>query len=112
MKEKDNKILQKIIGYIDEIIQYATGLNFNSFFKDRKTTSACAFGILQIGELAKELSDDVQVKDPNIPWKGIRGMRNRIVHDYENVDFVVLWDTVSTSLPELKEQLTKLLENQ
>ena len=65
---------------------------------------------MQIGELAKELSDDIQNQNPALPWKGIRGMRNRIENDYKSVDYKVLWDTVQTSLPELKVQLTELLK--
>ena len=110
MKDKDIRILNKILTYIDEIESFSSGLDSEVFMQDRKTTSACAFGILQIGELAKELSDDIQNRNPAIPWKGIRGMRNRIAHDYESVDYSILWDTVQTSLPELKIQLTELLK--
>ena len=110
MKNKDILILQKIVEYIDDISQYSANLNYDSFLQDKKSIAACAFGILQIGELAKELSDNIQIQNPTIPWNGIRGMRNRIVHDYKNTDLVVLWDTVETSLPKLKNQLTVLLE--
>ena len=47
----------------------------------------------------------------NIPWNSIRGMRNRIVHDYENVDLSVLWGTIKESLPELKEKLADVILN-
>jgi len=110
MKNKDNIILQKILEYIDDISQYAFGLDHDSFLQDKKSMSACAFSILQIGELAKELSDDIQSQNPTIQWKGIRGMRNRIAHDYKNIDSTVLWDTIETSLPELKNQLIELLK--
>jgi len=109
MNDKDKIILQKIIGYIDDIIQYSLGFDSTSFLQDKKTMSACAFGILQIGELSKELSDEVQDQNPIIPWKSIRGMRNRIAHDYVNIDSMVLWDTVKTDLPKLKSQLIELL---
>jgi len=64
---------------------------------------------MQIGELAKELSDDIHNQSPSIPWNAIKGMRNRIVHGYESVDSIVLWDTVETSLPKLRTQLMELL---
>ena len=48
----------------------------------------------------------------NIPWKSIRGMRNRIVHDYENIDLSVLWGTIKESLPELKDELKDIIFNQ
>ena len=71
--------------------------------------TACAFSVSQIGELAKEISEDVQNKYKEIPWSAIKGMRNRIVHDYENVDLSVLWGTIHKSLPELKLKLEKIL---
>jgi uncharacterized protein with HEPN domain len=111
MKEKDKIILKKIVGYIDDVAQYVSKLDFDSFLADKKTIFACAFVVSQIGELVNEVSEDIQHANSAIPWKSIKGMRNKIVHDYENVDFVVLWGTIETSLPELRKQLNKLIEN-
>ena len=44
-----------------------------------------------------------------IPWKSIKGMENKIVHDYDNVDLSVLWSTIKVSLPELKKELSKII---
>ena len=110
MKERDKIVLKKIVGYIDDVAQYVSGLDSEAFLKDKKTISACAFAVSQIGELANEVSEDVQRANANIPWKSIKGMRNKIVHNYENIDLSVLWGTIATSLPELKKQLNELIE--
>jgi len=102
MTSKDRIILQKISGCIDDVAQYVHGLPFEQFMTDKKTISACAFTVSQIGELAKDISLSTQEEYSHIPWKSIRGMRNKIVHDYENIDFAVLWGTITKSLPELK----------
>lgn len=47
----------------------------------------------------------------DIPWNSIKGMRNRIVHDYENVDLSVLWGTIKESLPDLKDKLKDIILN-
>jgi len=73
LKDKDLQILSKILTYIDDIAMFSSGLSSEAFMQDKKTTSACAFGIMQIGELAKELSDEIQNQNPTLPWKGIRG---------------------------------------
>ena len=112
MKDKDKIILTKIAGYIDDIDHFVAELDFDSFLADKKTVSACAFVISQIGEIAGEISDDFQMSYPAIPWKSIRGMRNKIVHDYEGIDFSVLWGTIKTSLPALKEQLAQYIEKE
>jgi len=108
MLSKDKTVLQKIITYIDDVAEYTMGLDFNSFLKDKKTMTACAFSVSQIGELAKELTEETQNLNADIPWRSIKGMRNKIVHDYEKINFAVLWGTIKTSLPELKNQLTEL----
>jgi uncharacterized protein with HEPN domain len=108
MTSKDKIVLQKILSYIDEIGIYVQGYEFNSFLADRKTISACCFLVSQIGELAKEISKEIQDNNPDIPWRSVRGMRNKIVHDYENIDLIVLWRTIESSLPDLGKQLTAL----
>lgn len=112
MNSRDRIILQKIISYIDDVIKYKSGFSFRQFMADKKTISACAFTVSQIGELAKEISKDTQQKHSNIPWKSMRGMRNKIVHDYENVDLAVLWGTLEKSLPELKKQIEEILHQE
>ena len=111
MTSRDRVLVQKIIVYVDDVHQYSKGLSEESFLQDKKTVSACAFAVSQIGELSKELSGELQNAATTIPWKAIKGMRNRIVHNYESVDPTVLWGTVMKSLPELRSQLTELLES-
>ena len=111
MRSKDRILIQKIIGYIEDVEEYVRGEEARDFLADKKTITACAFTVSQIGELAKEITEETQTKYANIPWKSIRGMRNRIVHDYENVDLSVLWGTIKSSLPELKEKLKDIILN-
>ena len=109
MKSKDRIIIQKIISYISDIEIYVKGLEAKDFLDDKKTITACAFTVSQIGELAKEITNETITKYNKIPWSSIKGMRNRIVHDYENVDLSVLWGTIKESLPQLKNDLRKIL---
>ena len=111
MKSKDRIIIQKIIEYIDDVEKYVYGLEAKDFLDDKKTITACAFTVSQIGEIVKEISSETMSKYPAIPWNSIKGMRNRIVHDYENVDLSVLWGTIKESLPELKEKLQDIILN-
>lgn len=109
MKSKNRIIIQKIIVYIDDVEKYVEGLEARDFLDDKKTITACAFTVSQIGELVKEIDEETINKYTNIPWSSIRGMRNRIIHDYENVDLSVLWGTIKESLPELKDKLKDIL---
>ena len=112
MKSKDRIIIQKIISYINDIETYIDGIDAMKFLDDKKTITACAFTVSQIGELSKEISEETQNKYRDIPWKSIKGMSNKIVHDYESVDLSVLWATIKESLPELKNKLKEILIKQ
>jgi len=109
MNSRDRIIIQKIVGYIDDVEKYVEGIEARDFLDDKKTITACAFTVSQIGELVKEITDETIEKYPTIPWNSIKGMRNRIVHDYENVDLSVLWGTIRESLPELKNELKDII---
>ena len=109
MKSKDRIVIQKLIEYTKDIGKYINGLDFETFMNDKKTISACAFTIGQIGELVNNIDLSTQELYSQIPWRGIRGMRNRIVHNYEDVDLAVLWSTISKNIPEFEKQLDKIL---
>lgn len=110
MKDKDRLILTKIVGYIEKADSYIEGLSYDAFSKDSKTMSATAFVLGQMGELAKNISSETETSYPQIDWKGMRGMRNKIVHDYDNVDLKILWDTVKGDLPDLLKQIEVILK--
>lgn len=109
MKSKDRIIIQKIINYIEDVEKYVEGMSAMEFLDDKKTITACAFTVSQIGEISKEITEETQQKHTDIPWKAIKGMRNRIVHDYENVDLSVLWGTIKESLPDLEKKLKEII---
>ncbi len=109
MNAKDKIVLQKIVVYVTEAQSYTKGMSFDDFAADSKTVNATAFVLGQIGELAKLVSDETQNANPQIQWRGIRGLRNRIVHDYENLDMTMFWEVVRDDLPELERQMQELL---
>ncbi|HWQ76671.1 MAG TPA: DUF86 domain-containing protein [Syntrophomonas sp.] len=109
MKDKDRLILKKIAGYIEDADSYVSNLNYDAFLKDSKTMSATAFVLGQIGELSARISPETEASYPQIDWKGMRGMRNKIVHGYENVDLTILWDTLKNDLPDLLKQIKTIL---
>ena len=110
MKGKDVIIIKKIIDYINDVEKYIQNMEAKDFFDDKKTMTASAFSVSQIGELSKEISDEAIEEMKDIPWKSIKGMRNKIVHDYDNVDLTVLWGTITLSLPELKIRLKNYID--
>lgn len=108
MKSKDKLILAKILKYIDEIKFFIEGYSHEKFRNDRKTINACVFNLSQIGELAGKVSQELQEEYADIEWRGIKALRNRIVHDYDGVNLNMVWDFLTTELNELEEQLKKI----
>lgn len=70
---------------------------------------ALAHLVQTIGEAASHVSEAIQTKYPDIPWKKIIAMRHKVVHDYMYVDYDIVWDVVSIELPGLVSKLQKIL---
>jgi len=82
-----------------------------AFVEDKRTQQAVIMSLVILGEAATKVMDNyaefVQVH-PEVPWRSMRGMRNRIAHGYFDINLEVVWDTVQTALPELLEKLSLL----
>ena len=111
MENKDKEILLKILKHANHAIDYASKYSSrDSFEADDMCVEATVFNLMQIGELAKSsLSDDAKETITSIPWNQIYGLRNRIVHGYEGVNFSIVWDTIKEDLPELVKDIKRYL---
>ncbi len=109
MKSKDKMIITKILRYIDEIKIFINGYSYEKFSNDRKTINASVFNLSQIGELAGKVSEELQEKYSNIEWRGIKALRNRIVHDYDGVNLNMVWNFLTTELDDLEEKLNEII---
>lgn len=76
---------------------------------DEKTVAAVAHMIAQLGELARRLSESARAARPDLPWRDLIGMRNRIYHDYGGLDLERLRETVEKDLPQLQEAIDAML---
>ncbi len=112
MKNKEYISFIKMIEYIDKAIKYTAGYTFESFCKDNKTIDATVFVVSQIGELVKNISDETMNKYNNIEWKMIKGLRNRIVHDYEGISLKSVWYVVNNDIIELRKDIQTILEKE
>jgi len=111
MKEREKIILGKIKTYAVQAVQFKGDMNFAEFSADAKTIAACVLNLSQIGELVGRLDDEFLGTNTQIPWRKMRGMRNRIVHDYEGIQLNIVWDVLVDFLPELIEKIDELIAN-
>jgi len=104
-------IVDKIIICLDKILRYCGSCSYEDFRNDQQLIEACVFNLSQIGELANKIDGEFKEYHSNIPWKKLYGLRNRIIHDYEGVNFLLIWEIIKEDLPKLKTQLTEISNN-
>ena len=109
MKRSREQIVSKLIVYCDEIISFINGLDYNTFIQDLKTFRATTLCLIQIGELVYHLDQPFKDNNPHIDWNGIAGLRHRLVHDYEGINNLLVWDIARNEAGQLKEDLRKLV---
>lgn len=100
------------LGHIEEAAtlasDYVRGMSRETFLEDRKTQQAVIYNILIIGEAATQLINgypDFVASHPGIPWREMRGIRNRMAHGYFELNLPIIWDTVTTYLEKLSQQI-------
>lgn len=110
MTEKSRKFIIKIIQHSKQVLEYTKGISQDEFENNSLVFEAVAFNISQIGELAKLVDQETIDSNKHIDWMAMRGLRNRIVHDYDHVSPSIIWAVIQYDLPQLVEDLNKLLE--
>lgn len=106
---RDRESLIDIEKAAQKILRYAQGVNQQALLKNDEKLSAILYQITIIGEATKRLSPEIKQRHPEIPWREIAGMRDVIVHEYDQIDLDVVWDVVQSKVPELLVFLHPLL---
>jgi len=105
----DRAYLQHIRDALEDIHRYTSG-GRQAFFVDRMRQDATLRKLQVIGEAVKRLSEDTKSKQPQIPWKQIAGMRDKVIHDYFGINLDIIWGVVEKSLPALERAVHELLD--
>jgi len=106
---RDIALLLTILDYINRIELYIDGYTIKDFSDDLKTYDATCMILQQIWECSLKLSEEICLE--KIPIHYMRGLRNRITHDYMWLDDEKIWDTIKISIPELKNTIKELLKS-
>jgi uncharacterized protein with HEPN domain len=110
-KRGDREYLADIHEAIQRIQTYTTGLSYAQFRADEKTQDAVIRNIEILGEAVKHLSLELVAAHGDVEWKGIAGMRDKLVHEYFGVNLDILWDVVTAKLPPLRAQIERITQN-
>ena len=109
METKDDLYyINKIINDLQFIVDHTKGLTIEDMMNNELLVDSIMFRIIQISENNNHLSNAFRTNNSKIPWASIRGMRNKIVHDYGIINYEMVYDTVNNQIPEM---LKILLDN-
>ena len=111
MYKSSIELIRHIEREADFIINSAGVKSEKEFYSDEILKRAVTRALEIIGEASVKLSDEFKIKHPEIEWINLRGLRNRLIHDYAGVDYSIVWTTIQEDIPELYFQVTEILKN-
>lgn len=111
-KRRDKDFIGDIKEAIELIFSYTKGLTYKKFLLDRKTQDAVVRNFEVIGEAAKNISKSFKAEYPEVPWKKISGLRDKLIHFYFGIDYKIVWNITRKELPELARQVDSILNKE
>jgi len=111
-----SRLDRDLLGDIQEALRrarsYTADLSYEQFLADTKTQDAVIRALEILGEATKKLSPALRESHPEIPWKNMAGLRDKLIHDYFGVNIDIVWQIVRDQLPVLTEQIAAALEDE
>lgn len=109
MHKINDYYIEEMIKNIDFILEHMNGISSEDLETNEVLADSMIFRLIQISESSKNITDDYKRMHETIPWGDIIALRNRLVHDYGNVDMTIVYDTLTKDIADLKFQLSTLL---
>ena len=108
---RDKQALIDISTAIQQTLLYAQGIDQNNLQEDDEKQAAILYRLIIIGEATKRLSDEFREQYPMIPWRQMAGLRDVVIHDYDELDFDVLWNVIHINLPDILPEIQAILKS-
>ncbi len=104
--------LQHILDEIEYLVKETHGLSKEKFIQDQTLKRAFVRSLEIIGEAAKNLSLELRTKYSDIEWRGMAGMRDKLIHHYFGIDYDIVWDVISNYVPTLQQKIRQIMEDE
>jgi uncharacterized protein with HEPN domain len=101
--------VEDILAAANKAQAFAAGMDFAVFQNDEKTSFAVVRALEILGEATKRIPPELRERYPSIPWRSMAGIRDKLIHDYENVNLGIVWKAVTEDLPALVPQIEQVL---
>jgi uncharacterized protein with HEPN domain len=111
MNARDYQIINKILQEINVLEDLIEGFDLGKFIDDERTKRAACMTLINIGELTKNLTEDLKQAYGSVPWRAIAGMRDITAHKYQTLKMGDVWVTLVNDIPNLKIQLKDILKD-
>ena len=110
MSPSSSDYLSHILDETNYLITTSQGLNKKDFINDQTLKRAWVRSLEIIGEAVKQLPPNFRTDYPEIEWRKIAGMRDKLIHNYFGVDYDIVWDAVINEIPHLEQKIMQILE--
>jgi uncharacterized protein with HEPN domain len=107
-ERKISAYVKDTLNSIERIEQYSADFSFEEFTTNFMAIEACLYNIQIIGKAVSKIPNGLKSNTPHIPWVLIKGMRNRLIHEYFGTDYLLVWNVINNELPALKTELVKV----
>ena len=105
---RNELVIERMVQITERVLSYCKDMDYKTFANTEMVVEACVFNLEQLGEQANRIDEGFEEAHPEIPWRQLYGLRNRIVHDYEGVNLNLVWEIIRSDLPDLLNVLKNL----
>jgi uncharacterized protein with HEPN domain len=109
MYHSNKELLMHILDEVRFVLNVTTGINQDNLIENETLKRAVVRSIEIIGEASKKIDPDFKTLHPHIDWKGMAGTRDKLIHDYFGVNYIIVWDIIINELPPLNDFLETLI---
>ena len=109
MKDRELRdYINDLIQACEDILSFTEGMSYSDFASDKKTINAVVRSLEVIGEATKKLPMSLRGKYPDVPWKHMAGMRDKLIHEYFGIDKQMIWQVVQKHIPKILPSIKEI----